>query len=221
MLRKFAKIAELVRAEYESDKQNHAEYIRTADDSRLASYSTDTRYMQYKNGTITREKCVEYALQRNEKKYNKELAKELERLENMENAPEITDISIDVDWRRNPTWGYNPFATVRVWTTNGYFEATGYASGCGYDKRSAAVGAALNKIPAVIAAVCALKENNMTEERTKSNECCGYGAGYGAIPYFEGGVGINCHISILEKCGLKKTAEHGTKTTDYYRFEKA
>lgn len=220
MTNKFNKIADLIRAQYAQYINNHAQYINTGNDDRLKAYSTDTRYSQYINGKISREKCVEYALQRSEKKYNKELAKELEKLEKMENAPKVNQITIDVDWRRNATWGHNPFATVRVWTDNGYFESTGYASGCGYDKRSAAVGEALNKIYPVIAALCEVKENNITEERTKSNECITYGAGYGAIPYFEGGVGIDCHIKMLEMCGLKKTHEHGTKTTDYYCFER-
>lgn len=215
----YNKIKAAIIAENAKYMNNTAEYIRTNDNT-LQRESTATRWNQYKNGTIDREKCVEYAINRSEKRYNKELAKELEKLEKMESAPTVKEISIDVDWRRNATWGYNPFATVRVWTDNGYFESTGYASGCGYDKRSAAVGEALNKIYPVIAELCNVKEQNMSDTCKESSKCICYGAGYGAIPYFEGGVGINCHIQMLELCGLKKTVEHGTKTTDYYHFER-
>lgn len=218
-MKKFNKIAAAIIAQYDGYKNNHAQYITEANDDRLRAYSTETRWNQYAAGNISREKLIEYALQRSAKKYDREKAAELAKLEAMEDAPEIREISIDVIWNRSRTWGYCPRATVRVWTNGGYFEAEGYASGCGYDKRSAAVGQAFNQIPAVIAALCAVKEANMTEERTKSNECICYGAGYGAIPYFEGGVGIDCHIKMLELCGLKKTADHGTKTTDYYAFE--
>ena len=76
MTNKFNKIADLIRTQYAQYINNHAQYINTGNDDRLKAYSTDTRYSQYINGKISREKCVEYALQRSEKKYNKEQAKQ-------------------------------------------------------------------------------------------------------------------------------------------------
>ena len=48
---------------------------------------------------------------------------------------------IEIVWKKKPTWGLNPHATV---TLDGV-TSTGRASGCGYDKASAAVVAALSK----------------------------------------------------------------------------
>ena len=48
---------------------------------------------------------------------------------------------IEIVWKKNPKWGRNPHATV---TIDGV-TTTGRASGCGYDKASAAVVAALFK----------------------------------------------------------------------------
>lgn len=51
------------------------------------------------------------------------------------------DNLIEIVWKKNRTWGLNPHATV---TLDGV-TTTGRASGCGYDKASAAVVAALSK----------------------------------------------------------------------------
>ena len=48
---------------------------------------------------------------------------------------------IEIVWKKNTTWGLNPHASV---TIDG-ITTTGRASGCGYDKASAAVVAALSK----------------------------------------------------------------------------
>lgn len=67
-----------------------------------------------------------------------------ERLEAADKAGKLIEINISVNWTRSRTWGSNPHAECR-W----YFEdpeygtrsafSEGRASGCGYDKRSAAV----------------------------------------------------------------------------------
>jgi hypothetical protein len=58
------------------------------------------------------------------------------------------------------------------------------------------------------------------EENTTNNSLIHYGAGYGVLPYFEGGVGISSFYGVFEKCGYKCTSSHETKTTDFYHFEK-
>ena len=54
------------------------------------------------------------------------------------------NIKIAVDWKKSRTWGYNPRATVWVYYKDQSARTEGSASGCGYDKKSAAVGQALN-----------------------------------------------------------------------------
>ena len=215
----FNKIRAQIIAEYNHYKETQAGYISEYSNSRLADALTPAKRRDFLAGKLTEEEAVTIAIARNNKRLDKDCKQELERLDRYEKAPKIREICIDIEWKRSTTWGYNPTATVQVWTDGGYFTAEGRASGCGYDKRSAAVGSALNQISAVIAALCAVKEANITEEKTTSNQCICYGAGYGAIPYFEGGVGISCHHEMLKLCGLEKTADHGTKYTDYYRFE--
>lgn len=70
------------------------------------------------------------------------------RLEAADNAPKLLEININVHWARSSTWGHNP--TAEVWVCFGDGETgnrsaygSDRASGCGYDKRSAAVSGAL------------------------------------------------------------------------------
>ena len=106
---------------------------------------------------------------------------------------------------------------------------TGTASGCGYDKESAAIAEALNQCDSVLQLLYTYKENALAageSDESKTASCgrsncsiIGYGAGYGAIPYFEGGVGSSCFWSILKKCGFTVTGHHGTHS-DFYTIEK-
>ena len=72
--------------------------------------------------------------------WEKKKESELSRLELVNDAPDLTYIKIEVEWRRNRTWGYNP--TAEVWVNTHYYN-TGKASGCGYDKESSAIESAL------------------------------------------------------------------------------
>lgn len=62
-----------------------------------------------------------------------------------------TEITITIEYKRSGTWGHNPHANVRasVIDNNNRIIAqdtsTDYASGCGYDKTSAAICYAFNK----------------------------------------------------------------------------
>ena len=71
-----------------------------------------------------------------------------DRLEAADNAGKLVEINISVNWSRNHTWGMNPHAEAWVCfedpeygTRSAYGEDR--ASGCGYDKRSAAMNGAL------------------------------------------------------------------------------
>lgn len=202
-----------------------AEEHRTDPDRGLKAHSTETRWKQYQAGTISREKAVEFATKRALKEIDKKTAAKLAKLDRVANAPDLTFISVSVDWVRSSTWGYNPHVEIR--TNTGTY--TGTASGCGYDKESAAIAEAFNKCDSVLKALCTLKEKGLQAGQTdesktaacgRSNgEICGYGAGYGAVPYFEGGAGSSCFWEILKKCGFKTTGHHG-KHSDYYSVEK-
>ena len=199
-----------------------AEHSRNNPDRGLKEHSTATRWQQYCNGKITREKAVELATKRAIKEAEKSLSKYLERLKVAADAPELTFIEVTVEWVRNNYWGNNPHATVR--TNAGWFE--GRASGCGYDKESTAIAEAFNRCPSILKALYELKEKGLAEGNSDRSETsctgrnntavCGYGAGYSSIPYFEGGVGSSCFWDILRKCGFSFESAYNKRISVYW-----
>lgn len=203
------------------------EHKENADkDNGARKYCTPTRWEQYKAGKITREKFIEYTTRRMEKKMDANKEKQLNKLAAAEAAPDLEYILLNITWHHSRTWGNNPTAYAR--TNNG--STTGSASGCGYDKESAAVAEAFNNNPSIMKALYTIKENGLRAGLTSDSKMactghdnrnvCGYGAGYSVVPYFEGGVGVSCFWSILEKAGYKTRAQYG-KTEDFYNVYKA
>lgn len=194
-------------------------------DNGLQRYSTSTRWDQYTNGQIDRTKAVELAQKRYAKQLEKEIQKQLELLDVIAAAPDLQFISVNVYYKRSSVWGYCPSVDVR--TNNGF--STGYASGCGYDKESAAVADAFNKDHSILKALYTIKENGLIaglsdESKTActgvdNRNICGYGSGYGVIPYFEGGVGVGCFWDILKRGGYTTRCNYG-KHENYYTVSK-
>lgn len=236
-MKNFAMIEKRVNEDHEQNTADTAFYIengyfptwaeehRTDPDRGLKAYSTETRWKQYQAGTISREKAVELATKRAQKAAEKKTAAKLAKLDRVANAPDLTFISVSVDWVRSSTWGYNPHVEVR--TNTGTY--TGTASGCGYDKESAAIAEAFNKCDSILKALYQLKENGLRAGKTDKSKStcsgvdnrniCGYGSGYSVIPYFEGGVGASCYWSILKDCGFSTSCHHG-KHSDFYSVSK-
>ena len=198
---------------------------RRPNDERLRDYSTARRWEQYQAGEITRAQAVEYATRRGAAEIDKEAEKKRRRLDAAAQALPITDAGIYVNWTRSRTWGHNPHAEFY-----GAGDRTdGTASGCGYDKRSAAVAQALNKSPAALRILFELGEKAMEAGETPRRDTAtgynwsgpiGYGAGYGVLPYYEGGVGVSCFWAILRKAGYTVT-EAGGNTWDAYTIARA
>lgn len=191
-------------------------------DCGLREYSTDLRWCQYQERTISREKAVELATKRGLKTIAKTTVSNLLKIDRIAAAPDITEISISVDWVKSRLWGYNPRAEIQT----GSAIYTGTASGCGYDKESAAIAGALNKCDSALKLLYALKEEGLraglTDESTTASsgidnrEIVGYGAGYSILPYFEGGVGVSCFWKIFEKCGFSTKCHYSEKSNFYY-----
>lgn len=152
------------------------------------------------------------------KRYN---ALEIDRLNAiMQETRKIKKITIYTDWRSN--WAGNQCkATVSVIYDN--YETADYISerttGGGYDKESTATKGALNQINALMQELC-IMANEAIKAGKSYREFIGYGSGYDNVPYFEGGVGFNCHRNILQKLGYKFEHAHSTKITDLYIFTK-
>lgn len=155
-----------------------------------------------------------------EKSKTKAFEKQLARLETIEQAPDCSRIEISVDWVRNKTWGNNPHAKI----TDGGDWYTGTASGCGYDKISAAVAEALNQSNSILKALCEAKEEALKNGASDASDTCtgrdnrdilGYGSGYNPVPAFEGGVGMGSFDNIFKKLGFEIHYQGG-KTWDSY-----
>lgn len=207
---------------------------KTKSDNGLREYSTPSAWAKYTAGKMTRRAAIEKAIARMVKQEEKDHAARLEKLHRVAAADQLDSVSIAVDWVRSATWGHNPRAEVTAYTANGckWDTATGKASGCGYDKETAAVGTALNQLAPVLKMLYTTKEKNIArgnkEVRAKGEKptawnvgngaYIAYGAGYGVLPYFEGGTGMSSFEAVFNACGFKLHHQSHTKTTDYYYF---
>lgn len=130
------------------------------------------------------------------------------------NEPLPVSIEIAVDWSKNRYWGANPTASIAWTDTAGEWhnvEKCGHASGCGYDKHSTAVAAALNN--------CFY--NLLFAARRKNMKRKPYGiSNYSGRLWFEGGVGMECYYNVFEWLGY--TLEHAVnrQTFDLWRVTK-
>lgn len=233
----FPELVKAVNAEAELRKDGKRFYIengfcrtwaaehRTDPDRGLKEWSTPKKWEAYQAGTLPREKAVEIAQKRAAADVEKWREKQLSKLRTAAAAPALSFLSVSVEWKRNSTWGHNPTATAR--TDDGTF--SGHASGCGYDKESAAVGEALNKSPAVMRVLYQAAEQAMKNGesfQTLSSGCVswrdvlGYGSGYAILPYFEGGVGVSCFWSIFKVCGYECRSTGSGKMFDAYTVER-
>ena len=197
-------------------------------DEGIKRYSTAAKWEAYQAGKLTREKAVEIATARRFREIEKAYRVDVEKLESAAAAPDVEGVTIRVEWKRSSTWGYNPHAVVIVNAMNRY---EGKAGGCGYDKLTAAIGEALNQSAAIRKMLYTCKEKALqagydpeTGEKygpESNRHCIAYGAGYGTLPYFEGGVGMSSFEAVFNACGLRmKVCDRGGKHSDYFYFEK-
>ena len=208
---RFVLLKELVIKEAEKRKENVLQDIKEQERT-LYYYLTDLRIKQIEDGKITKGKAIELASKKAIKEIDKQVEKDLYKIGAIERAKDISSISVLVEWKTNRTWGANPTATVRT----SYKTSQGTASGCGYDKESAAIAYAFNDDLDILKILYIIKEKALASNKNiSSNEACGYGAGYGALPYFAGGVGVSCFIRILKDNGFRCYETHGSNSSSY------
>lgn len=198
---------------------------RTNPDYGLKQYSTPRRWEQYKAGEITREKAVELAKGRAKKEIENNRAAKIARLEAAAAAPVLSSASVSVTWAKSRTWGANPTAELLDDLLN---STTGHASGCGYDKESAAIAEALNSNPSALRILYELGEAALTRGESPRSEtactgyhwgtCIGYASGYSVLPYWEGGCGSDCFWTILEKAGYTVRHSGSGRMFDCWTF---
>lgn len=196
-------------------------------DRGIKAYSTDLRWKQYQDGKISREKAVEYAIKRAENETLQALYKNVEKLNAAAAAEGFSWARISVEWKRSRTWGANPTAKLIMAGSR----TTGSASGCGYDKESAAIAEALNENPAALAMLYDLAEKALCEGKSPASKtaCTGfnwsnalpYGSGYTVLPYFEGGVGSSCYWEMFKQAGYIARCVGSGKMYDCYEVKEA
>ena len=151
-----------------------------------------------------------------EKNIQKRITEKLNKIEKIQNSKDFQEeLLIIIEWKKSKKWGRNP----KAYTNFGFKGAT--VSGCGYDKRSTALAKGLNSHLPLLKILYIKKEQELQKNNYISNrEIFGYGSGYGILPYFEGGVGVNCYITILRKLGYKLKQIINTQNTEVYKVVK-
>lgn len=160
-----------------------------------------------------------YLIERKTKQLNKNLAKQIERINTISNGIDFETIKINVEWKKSYMWGSNPRAEARVeYKDNScnYFDS-GSIGGCGYDKLSTAIANSLNQVNGLLKLMYQLKNDNI---EVNNHEFFGYGSGYGLLPSFEGGVGVSCYNKIFNKLGYKFEQYTSGKSFDVFQITK-
>lgn len=86
----------------------------------------------------------------------------------------------------------------------------GSASGCGYDKESAAIASAFNQNPEIL---------KILYDHAEAGETFLYGVDvWAGLPSFAGGCGVSCFYSIFEACGYTFRQVASGKMFDVYEI---
>lgn len=215
----FTQLRKALKAESKKQLNEHIEAIKnlTSDDMKkpygiFKNNATKTIYKKYQDGEISEKEAKAQTIEKVKKEATKKLNKQLEKISEIENAKDLQDLDICIDWKKSYTWGWCPRAYIRSHLLdqqkyNYYERSEGYASGCGYDKLSSAIASALNDSNGALKLLYTAEEKRLRKAKkgltTSRRDFIGYGSGYGSMPYFEGGVGFSSQISIFENLGFK------------------
>lgn len=135
----------------------------------------------------------------------KETTRRANRLAAAKSAHDVDEFTVTVEWVKSRTWGENPHATV--YGRNSITKD--FASGCGYDKESAAIAGAFNDNPEVMRILYKHLENNGNDFP--------YGVHvYGGLVTFDGGCGVSTFYNIFDACGYEfKQVVNGANCAAY------
>ena len=156
----------------------------------------------------------------------KKLQKEIARIESEKNQKPVSEIVINIEWKRSTTWGPNPNCEARVHFKDGDYETspTFKCSGCGYDKESTVIADVFNqylKYKLWQKAAQILKPKKEYSYNPVSH-IHPYGIYLPSKDYnrvsFNGRVGTNCYKQISEFIGGKFEHVSGGKSFDVYKY---
>lgn len=172
---------------------------------------TAAQYDHLKNGNLKRFKeLVKTQIKKEEAKKQTVKNDCVRKIQDMKEAGSLNYLKITVEWSRSQTWGYNPH--VEAWARYANICTlynTGSASGCGYDKESAAVASAINDItkPFILKNFSTLKDPSI------------YGVCSNHL-HFDGGVGMSSFIKAFRACGYEVHESHGKMFDSYIIVKK-
>lgn len=182
--------------------------LHEGNDYTIRYYLTDLRIKQLADGKITKEQAILLAIKKARKEYEKQRVQAISKIEQVEQAEDIKQINVCLEYFTNSPMAY--CYTAHTGRTEGR------AGGWGYDRPSAAVASAFNDNVCILKILYAMKEAALQQNADiSSHDACGYGAGYGALPYYEGGVGLSCFERILNSAGFKLSQIHGKNSSSY------
>lgn len=138
----------------------------------------------------------------------REAKKRFDRVHEVEEIEAPAALSIVVEWHKSKTWGMNPRARVATERVATY----GSASGCGYDKESAAIAGAFNANPEIL---------KIIYDHAEAGGVFPYGVStFAGLPSFDGGCGVSCFYSIFEACGYTFRRVASGKAFNVYEITK-
>lgn len=141
-------------------------------------------------------------------------AKKIAELDRIAIAPAVRCISLSTEWKKSRMWGNNPHTVAAIFTDTDAARYFGRASGCGYDKYSAAVTQALNACDSVRRLI--IENYNKLNKEMEHNGCYLY---FDIIPALAtSGSGINAVKRVLTACGLTVRSEYNGKKEDFLEF---
>ena len=179
------------------------ENIESENMNTLNFYTTNLRQEQFKEGKISMDKFKACAKTKMLKETKKQLDKELKELEKIENNHKMFNtLYIQVQCKKtNLGYQYKAILSDSIEKIEGR-----YTGGWGYDKLSSAISEVLNEYLPLKELLYNYKEKYLFENKllqANNHEIFGYGSGYGILPYFEGGVGVNSYYKIFNTIGLE------------------
>ena len=155
------------------------------------------------------EKIIEKITNKRKREIDREIAKRFERIHEVEEVEAPAAVSVVVEWYKSRTWGMNPRARVAAERVATY----GSASGCGYDKQSAAIASAFNQNPEML---------KILYDHAEAGEAFPHGVRvWAGLPSFDGGCGVSCFYSIFEACGYTFRKVASARRFDVYELTRA
>lgn len=152
------------------------------------------------------EKIIEKITNKRKREIDRKIEKCFARVHEVEEVEAPAAVSVVVEWHKNRTWGMNPRARVAAERVATY----GSASGCGYDKESAAIASAFNQNPEIL---------KILYDHAEAGETFPYGVDvWAGLPSFAGGCGVSCFYSIFEACGYTFRQVASGKMFDVYEI---